>query len=1375
MAFESFGANPGPLGPSRANPFSHSSHENQRDDPIYAPKRSRSPPLPHETDKCFSNHQLPSEEVVSPAPSNGNQLKPSLIDTSPQAQRKSTSPCGHHNDAWYSGTKSPPLAAGFQASKRTRSPSNPHEDGYFMPNSRSTSNEMETKARRLDRFKDELKENIEYSPDFSTPRTIGNKALSNSREKSRPITGTISPLSDPGGMETTFDGEVEPSCVVAGLCPDMCPEPEREERGRKGDLDKYERLNEDRNQTSKFLAVKKYTRTADREAHLIRPMPVLQKTVNYLLNLLNQPYDDQLLGLYNFLWDRMRAIRMDLRMQHIFNRDAILMQEQMIRFHIIAMHELCEYTKGEGFSEGFDAHLNIEQMNKTSVELFQMYDDHRKKGNSVPTEKEFRGYYALLKLDKHPGYKVEPAELSLDLAKMTPEIRNSSEVLFARAVARACRTGNFIAFFRLARKATYLQACLMHAHFAKLRSQALASLHSGLQSNQGIPVAQVVKWLGMEGEDIESLLQYHGFLIKHFEDAYMVKEGPFLNADRDYVTKCSRLVHLKKSAKVVDDVVSDQQVTHMQVEKRTGDVMEKPDKKIGHLIKSKWVDSADEGMHDSDAGIFHKYNQHSSMFKAPLLVNSSPVPINSEFIADTYMVESPQFASDQDGSQLVAMEITKECQLTEDDNLMDQSMGHKYLPEVDEAPEFGTSKVMEIKNTNEEPARSMALMEHVDNEVEMVNQKAEADNARLKLIIRIWKQCSKKRREAREQHQLMSNAALSSLSLGPPIRPNKAETKPVDELNIDYVTKERYYRHEKSWSRLNVSEVVVPVLKERNPDAKCLCWKLILCSQGEIPNGQGLGHRKNASWMVGSWLHAKLLGHGNEDEKNDLLVSSPGLSIWRKWVVNPIDRNHICCLSVVKEVSFDNTGPAKFSEAVAGGSGILFLLSDCNRCDLERARLHKLVMSLPSGSRLPLLIAASTMGEYEVLDPYAMITNRLELGNLDQTRINSFSIIFLDKAQGIDGFFSDANLREGLQWLANLSPQQPILRRLKTHDLVLSYLSSSMEILKKTNFYEVSPDQCINAFNDALEKSVDEIIVASQCSTTGWPCPEVDLLQECSREGRIVNLYLPRIGWNSAEKIEPILVNLKACKLPFFSTRQIWYNEFFKGNFAEIEEKKSVLEKCLKWYLNHGSGIMGEEMAEREAGLMVQRCAYLVRERLTYQIVPRWPVIFRRIFNWRLLNLTNGRSSAIYILEHRFRPILEGDMSIDWAPTELSFDEMLEAGCGILGFLETTNQGNGLIEPARGGEGDWLRFQGHLLQSSEEFRNNEMSLRSEILRSEEILTEDGILTSDVFDENAIENEKRRIVGWEEGDKLNRLLEQCDIVQSKIDEKLAIFF
>jgi len=139
----------------------------------------------------------------------------------------------------------------------------------------------------------------------------------------------VSATTDYEGFMTIDTENQEPSTAIVGLCKDMCPESEREERERKGDLDQYERLDGEKNQTSISLAVKKYTRTAEREACLIRPMPILQKTMNYLLDLLNQPYNNNFLGMYNFLWDRMRAIRMDLRMQHIFDQHAIIMLEQM--------------------------------------------------------------------------------------------------------------------------------------------------------------------------------------------------------------------------------------------------------------------------------------------------------------------------------------------------------------------------------------------------------------------------------------------------------------------------------------------------------------------------------------------------------------------------------------------------------------------------------------------------------------------------------------------------------------------------------------------------------------------------------------------------------------------------------------------------------------------------------------------------------------------------------------------------------------------------------------------------------------------------------------------------------------------------------------
>lgn len=60
----------------------------------------------------------------------------------------------------------------------------------------------------------------------------------------------------------------------------------------------------------------------------------------------------------------------------------------------------------------------------------------------------------------------------------------------------------------------------------------------------------------VQDEDIEDLLDYHGFSIKEFGEPYMVKEGPFLNNNDSGTLKCSKLVHLKKSRTMFEDVSS---------------------------------------------------------------------------------------------------------------------------------------------------------------------------------------------------------------------------------------------------------------------------------------------------------------------------------------------------------------------------------------------------------------------------------------------------------------------------------------------------------------------------------------------------------------------------------------------------------------------------------------------------------------------------------------------------------------------------------------------------------------------------------------------------------------------------------------------------
>lgn len=73
----------------------------------------------------------------------------------------------------------------------------------------------------------------------------------------------------------------------------------------------------------------------------VRPLPVLQETLNYLLNLLDSP-EHPFEVVHDFIFDRTRSIRQDLSMQNIVNGQTIHMYEEMvcISWHIILFTSL---------------------------------------------------------------------------------------------------------------------------------------------------------------------------------------------------------------------------------------------------------------------------------------------------------------------------------------------------------------------------------------------------------------------------------------------------------------------------------------------------------------------------------------------------------------------------------------------------------------------------------------------------------------------------------------------------------------------------------------------------------------------------------------------------------------------------------------------------------------------------------------------------------------------------------------------------------------------------------------------------------------------------------------------------------------------------
>lgn len=569
---------------------------------------------------------------------------------------------------------------------------------------------------------------------------------------------------------------------------------------------------------------------------------------------------------------------------------------------------------------------------------------------------------------------------------------------------------------------------------------------------------------------------------------------------------------------------------------------------------------------------------------------------------------------------------------------------------------------------------------------------------------------------------------------------------------------------EKSWSMLNPSDVVSATLVERNSDAKCICWKIVLCSLDDNLHLDITSQRNEALQTgAGSWLHSKLLPMRNEND--DLLISSPGLAVWKKWVLSQSGSNLTCCLSVVKSVHYEN-----LNDTVTGATAVIFLLSECIPMDLQKDRLHDLLMSLPSGSQLPFLILSGTDKDS---DP-SVISEKLGLNNVDKSRMGTFYISFLrdQPMEQFDGFFSDEKLREGLQWLASESPPQPVIHCTKTRELVLTHLSSALKVFDEFSAHSVGPNQCITAFNDALDQSMGEVAAAARANPTGWPCPEISLLEKSTDEYKASVWYLPSIGWSSAQRTEALLSVLNESKLPTFEHDISW---LYKGSNmgVDIGNQKLLLENCLVNYFTESSKLLGVPLARKEASTILQKCARLEIHHSTYYIIPSWVRIFRRVFNWRLMNLTSGEFSSTYVLlqnDYSTPSVVLDKAELDYnmlTPFHVSpsLDEMVEVGCSPLD--------SGLI-PA-----EYVAFQHWSPMDSDrcdiQTSNNEIVL----VEDEQNGSQNGVVTTS---DNNVTNEvnNRTPLGFltkptKEAEKLSEILEKCNIVQNLIDKKLSIYF
>lgn len=292
----------------------------------------------------------------------------------------------------------------------------------------------------------------------------------------------------------------------------MCPVEERLQRERLRDLSVLERLNGSSMKTSPSLAVKKFCRTISSkhvQASDVRPLPVLEETLNYLLNLLDSkeyPFE----VVHDFIFDRTRSIRQDLSMQCVVNDQVIHTYEKMVKFHVISHHKL-RISEGNSYATSMH-HLNMEQLTKTLASLYDLYEANRNSQSAYDNEAEFQSLYVLL----HLGHDKKPMgeSLSLWFRNASTSTLKSKEMVFSRKALRLYHLGNYkrlICF--TAAEASFMQYCIIEPFVNEVRALAICCVNYGGYKLHPYPVADLSKLLMMEETEVESLCKDCGLEI----------------------------------------------------------------------------------------------------------------------------------------------------------------------------------------------------------------------------------------------------------------------------------------------------------------------------------------------------------------------------------------------------------------------------------------------------------------------------------------------------------------------------------------------------------------------------------------------------------------------------------------------------------------------------------------------------------------------------------------------------------------------------------------------------------------------------------------------------------------------------------------------
>lgn len=332
---------------------------------------------------------------------------------------------------------------------------------------------------------------------------------------------------------------------VFGSCLSMCPDKERWMREREGLLhvlemdDKTRRLKRPKADPAKI--VKCFSRPAAGQlmpdTTELRPAPVLLATIRYLFLKVVTRVDYDWAMIYDFVFDRLRAIRQEVVIQRIRGIESIQILEPIVRFHVYAGQRLCEKNISV-----FDPKINSQHLLECLKQLLVLYDQLEEPSKSHDLSIE--GNIEALSIGNSRS-QMEALYLLLHLGDVSalgrglslPEKYRSGEVELAMKISLAWFLNNYIRTFRMIEKLPALLKCAALCNLRHLRRDTFRIMSSAYNSKlltfPGLKLQEILMYKDVEKLAADCKLFNLSFARENvqFEAAKFNKEVPLAHPD----------------------------------------------------------------------------------------------------------------------------------------------------------------------------------------------------------------------------------------------------------------------------------------------------------------------------------------------------------------------------------------------------------------------------------------------------------------------------------------------------------------------------------------------------------------------------------------------------------------------------------------------------------------------------------------------------------------------------------------------------------------------------------------------------------------------------------------------------------------------------